>query len=109
MNSARDSVEACGYLFPRSRRILFTPIFAFPELSCTAETFLQRKRRSISYIVICVMVLMLLPLFYVFIYLYQSGIRRGTQDLWRISLERRSPREFTENHTRQHMHFISFL
>ncbi|KAI4387716.1 hypothetical protein MLD38_000128 [Melastoma candidum] len=49
----------------------------------------QRKRRSISYIVICVMVLMLLPLFYVFVYLYQSGIRRGTQDLRRISPDAR--------------------
>ncbi|PKI68338.1 hypothetical protein CRG98_011246 [Punica granatum] len=45
----------------------------------------RRKRRSAFYIVISILVLLLLPLFYIFIYLYQRGIRSGTQDLKRIS------------------------
>ncbi|KAK4752814.1 hypothetical protein SAY87_021612 [Trapa incisa] len=45
----------------------------------------RRKRRSVFYLVISILVLMLLPVLYLFIYLYQRGIRRGSQELRRIS------------------------
>lgn len=45
----------------------------------------SKKRTSVFYIVFSIFILMLLPLFYGFVYLYQSGIKRGTQGLKRIS------------------------
>ncbi|XP_010033364.2 uncharacterized protein LOC104422670 [Eucalyptus grandis] len=45
----------------------------------------RRKRRSIFFIAMSILVLLLLPLFYLFVYLYQRGIRRGTQDLRRVT------------------------
>ncbi|XP_065877174.1 uncharacterized protein [Euphorbia lathyris] len=44
-----------------------------------------KKRTSIVYIILSVMILMLLSLFYVFLYLYRRGFRRGSQVLRRIS------------------------
>lgn len=44
-----------------------------------------KKRTSGFYIAISVLTLMLLPLFYGFVYLYQRGLKRSTQDLRRIS------------------------
>lgn len=44
-----------------------------------------KKRTSGFYIVISILTLMLLPLFYGFVYLYQRGLKRSTQDLRRIS------------------------
>ncbi|XP_039051700.1 uncharacterized protein LOC120193210 [Hibiscus syriacus] len=49
----------------------------------------RKKRRSIHYIILSILTLMLLPLFYFFIYMYQRGIKRGSQELKRISLSRR--------------------
>ncbi|KAI6671348.1 hypothetical protein NL676_006233 [Syzygium grande] len=45
----------------------------------------RRKRISIFFISMSLLVLSLLPLFYLFVYLYQRGIRSGTQDLRRIT------------------------
>ncbi|KAF5740445.1 hypothetical protein HS088_TW11G00514 [Tripterygium wilfordii] len=45
----------------------------------------RKKKRSTLYIAFAILLLMLLPLFYTFIYLYQRGIKRGTQGLKRIS------------------------
>jgi hypothetical protein len=44
----------------------------------------RRKRIHISYVVISILTLMLLPLIYTLIYLYQKGIRTGTQQFKRI-------------------------
>ncbi|GAB2257769.1 hypothetical protein Droror1_Dr00013929 [Drosera rotundifolia] len=44
-----------------------------------------KKRFSIFYLSISILSLMLLPLFYTLVYLYQRGLRSGTQDLKRIS------------------------
>ncbi|KAL4367340.1 hypothetical protein GQ457_05G019150 [Hibiscus cannabinus] len=45
----------------------------------------RKKRRSILYIILSILTMMLLPLFYFFIYMYQRGIKRGSQELKRIS------------------------
>ncbi|GAV85510.1 hypothetical protein CFOL_v3_28946 [Cephalotus follicularis] len=45
----------------------------------------QTKQRSIFYVVISIVTLMVLPLYYTFVYMYQRGIRRGTQELKRIT------------------------
>ncbi|ESR60420.1 C2H2-type domain-containing protein [Citrus sinensis] len=45
----------------------------------------HRKRTSMTYVTISILILMLLPLFYGFVYLYQRGIKRGAQELKRIS------------------------
>ncbi|XP_048230367.1 uncharacterized protein LOC8260317 isoform X2 [Ricinus communis] len=45
---------------------------------------LCEKRTSILYIIISVMILMLLSFFYIFMYLYRRGIKRGSQVLKRI-------------------------
>ncbi|KNA09552.1 hypothetical protein SOVF_152580 [Spinacia oleracea] len=44
-----------------------------------------KTRTNAFYVVISVLVLMLLPLFYGFVYLYQRGLKMSTQDLRRIS------------------------
>ncbi|KAG2710521.1 hypothetical protein I3760_04G031200 [Carya illinoinensis] len=45
----------------------------------------HRKTRSIFYLSISVLTLVLLPLFYIFIYMHQRGIKGGTVELKRIS------------------------
>ncbi|XP_044465724.1 uncharacterized protein LOC123195925 [Mangifera indica] len=45
----------------------------------------RKKQTSITYVTLSILALMTLPLFYIFVYLYQRGIRRGTQELKRIS------------------------
>ncbi|XP_057983304.1 uncharacterized protein LOC131168112 isoform X1 [Malania oleifera] len=54
----------------------------------------QRKRTSIIYLSITILTLMLVPMFYVFIYLYQRGLRRSTQDLKRISQAGRKKKSY---------------
>lgn len=54
----------------------------------------KKKRTSILYISISILTLMLLPLFYFFVYLYQRGIKRGSQELKRISLSGRKKKSF---------------
>ncbi|XP_044461196.1 uncharacterized protein LOC123192636 [Mangifera indica] len=44
-----------------------------------------KKQTSIFYLAISILTLMLLPIFYLIVYLYQREIRRGTQELRRIS------------------------
>ncbi|XP_073263263.1 uncharacterized protein [Populus alba] len=44
-----------------------------------------KKETSTLYVIISVLVLMLLALFYIFMYLYQRGIKRGSQGLKHIS------------------------
>ncbi|KAM7480120.1 hypothetical protein LguiA_028333 [Lonicera macranthoides] len=44
-----------------------------------------RKHTSIFYLAISILTLMLLPLFYVIVYLYQREMKKGTQALRRIS------------------------
>ncbi|XP_042502547.1 uncharacterized protein LOC122079860 [Macadamia integrifolia] len=44
-----------------------------------------RKQTSILYLAISILTLMLLPIFYVIVYLYQREMKRGVQDLKRIS------------------------
>ncbi|CAI9113006.1 OLC1v1013526C2 [Oldenlandia corymbosa var. corymbosa] len=44
-----------------------------------------RKNTSVFYLAISILTLMLLPIFYTLVYLYQSQMRRGTQELKRIS------------------------
>lgn len=43
-----------------------------------------KKEPSIFYLAISILSLMLLPLFYLIVYLYQREMRRGTQELRRI-------------------------
>ncbi|KAJ9683307.1 hypothetical protein PVL29_019058 [Vitis rotundifolia] len=45
----------------------------------------RKKRTSVFYLCISILTLMLLPLFYFFVYLYQRGLRRGAQNFRRIS------------------------
>ncbi|KAF5457332.1 hypothetical protein F2P56_021441 [Juglans regia] len=45
----------------------------------------HRKTRSIFYLSISILTLVLLPLFYIFIYMHQRGIKGGTVELKRIS------------------------
>ncbi|GAB2221319.1 hypothetical protein Droror1_Dr00012494 [Drosera rotundifolia] len=47
------------------------------------------KEYSVFYWSVSVLTLMLLPLFYIIVYLYQSEIRKNTQELKRITLRRR--------------------
>ncbi|KAB2034492.1 hypothetical protein ES319_D04G090200v1 [Gossypium barbadense] len=54
----------------------------------------QKKRTSMLYISLSILTLMLLPLFYFFIYLYQRGIKSGSQELKRISLSGRKKKSF---------------
>ncbi|XP_021299225.1 uncharacterized protein LOC110427910 [Herrania umbratica] len=54
----------------------------------------SKKRTSILYVSISILTLMLLPLFYIFVYLYQRGIKRGSQELKRISLSGRKKKPF---------------
>ncbi|GMJ09400.1 hypothetical protein like AT5G40710 [Hibiscus trionum] len=54
----------------------------------------KKKRRSILYIILSILTLMLLPLFYFFIYMYQRGIKRGSQELKRISVSGRKKKSF---------------
>ncbi|XP_040968378.1 uncharacterized protein [Gossypium hirsutum] len=54
----------------------------------------QKNRTSMLYISLSVLTLMLLPLFYFFIYLYQRGIKSGSQELKRISLSGRKKKSF---------------
>ncbi|XWS30447.1 hypothetical protein CRYUN_Cryun24cG0118600 [Craigia yunnanensis] len=54
----------------------------------------RKKRTSLLYISISTLTLMLLPLFYFFVYLYQRGIKRGSQELKRISLSGRKKKSF---------------
>ncbi|KAK3183718.1 hypothetical protein Dsin_031004 [Dipteronia sinensis] len=49
----------------------------------------HRKQISILYLVISILTLLLLPLVYLFVYLYQRGIKQGSQELRRISLSGR--------------------
>ncbi|GLU11387.1 hypothetical protein SLE2022_281380 [Rubroshorea leprosula] len=44
----------------------------------------KKKKTSIFYISISILTLLLLPLFYIFVYLYQRGIKKGSQELRRI-------------------------
>ncbi|KAK9741229.1 hypothetical protein RND81_03G090700 [Saponaria officinalis] len=44
-----------------------------------------KRHTSIFYIAISVLILMLLPLFYGFVYMYQRGLKRSTQNLRRVS------------------------
>ncbi|KAA8542175.1 hypothetical protein F0562_023327 [Nyssa sinensis] len=44
-----------------------------------------RKQTSIFYLAVSILTLMLLPIFYLIVYLYQREIRNGTQQLKRIS------------------------
>ncbi|XP_031253437.1 uncharacterized protein LOC116111382 [Pistacia vera] len=44
-----------------------------------------KKQTSIFYLAISILTLMLLPIFYLIVYLYQREMRRGTQELRRIS------------------------
>ncbi|XP_010555915.1 PREDICTED: uncharacterized protein LOC104825306 [Tarenaya hassleriana] len=43
------------------------------------------KKKSVFYIAASIITLMLLPLFYSFVYLYQRGLRSGTRELKRIT------------------------
>ncbi|XWS44071.1 hypothetical protein CRYUN_Cryun15aG0013100 [Craigia yunnanensis] len=54
----------------------------------------HKKSASIFYISISILTLMLLPLFYLFVYLYRRGIKRGSQELKRISLSGRKKKSF---------------
>ncbi|KAM6573259.1 hypothetical protein CsatA_017339 [Cannabis sativa] len=45
----------------------------------------RKKRMNILYIVISVLTMLLLLFFYTFIYLYQRGVKSGTQNLRRVS------------------------
>ncbi|OMO69108.1 hypothetical protein COLO4_29261 [Corchorus olitorius] len=54
----------------------------------------RKKRSSILYISISILTLLLLPLIYTFVYLYQRGIKRGSQELKRISLGGRKKKAF---------------
>ncbi|KAJ8768084.1 hypothetical protein K2173_021024 [Erythroxylum novogranatense] len=45
----------------------------------------SKKKTSVLYIITSVLILILLSLFYIFMYLYQRGLKRGTQELKRIS------------------------
>ncbi|XP_030484879.2 uncharacterized protein LOC115701269 [Cannabis sativa] len=45
----------------------------------------RKKRMNILYIVISVLTMLLLLFFYTFIYLYQRGVKTGTQNLRRVS------------------------
>ncbi|KAJ4729374.1 Zinc finger C2H2 protein like [Melia azedarach] len=54
----------------------------------------HRKRTSITYIAISLLILMTVPLFYVFVYLYQRGIKRGSQELKRISRNERKKKPY---------------
>lgn len=51
-----------------------------------------RKHTSIFYIAASVLTLMLLPIFYLLVYLYQREMRRGMQDFKRISKAGRKPK-----------------
>ncbi|GAV68004.1 hypothetical protein CFOL_v3_11507 [Cephalotus follicularis] len=44
-----------------------------------------KKRTSVFYLAISILTLMLLPIFYLIVYLYQSEMRKGKQELRRIS------------------------
>ncbi|KAL9230897.1 hypothetical protein vseg_006189 [Gypsophila vaccaria] len=44
-----------------------------------------KRHTSVFYIAISVLILMLLPLFYGFVYMYQRGLKTSTQDLRRVS------------------------
>ncbi|GKV41292.1 hypothetical protein SLEP1_g48843 [Rubroshorea leprosula] len=44
----------------------------------------KKKKTSIFYISISILTLLLLPLFYIFVYLYRRGIKKGSQELRRI-------------------------
>ncbi|GLT29081.1 hypothetical protein SLA2020_039690 [Shorea laevis] len=44
-----------------------------------------KKQTSVFYLAISILTLMLLPLFYLIVYLYQREMKRGTQELRRIS------------------------
>ncbi|KAK3040595.1 hypothetical protein RJ639_026916, partial [Escallonia herrerae] len=48
-----------------------------------------KKHTSIFYLAISILVLMFLPLFYLIIYLYQREMKKGTQELRRISRQER--------------------
>ncbi|XP_031283262.1 uncharacterized protein LOC116141930 [Pistacia vera] len=54
----------------------------------------RRKQTSITYVTLSILALMVLPLFYIFVYLYQRGIRRGTQALKRISESKQKKKSF---------------
>ncbi|XP_031481583.1 uncharacterized protein LOC116251442 isoform X2 [Nymphaea colorata] len=45
----------------------------------------SRKQTSVFYLAICILILILLPLFYVIVYLYQREMRTRVQDLKRVS------------------------
>lgn len=49
----------------------------------------RKKRMNMLYVVVSILIMLLLLLFYAFIYLYQRGMKRGTQDLRRVSLSGR--------------------
>ncbi|KAG6524635.1 hypothetical protein ZIOFF_014570 [Zingiber officinale] len=44
-----------------------------------------KKQTSVFYLAVSILIVMLLPLFYVLVYLHQRGMKRGIQDLKRIS------------------------
>ncbi|KAJ4712504.1 C2H2-like zinc finger protein [Melia azedarach] len=44
-----------------------------------------KKQTSILYLAVSILILMLLPIFYLIVFLYQREMRRGTQELRRIS------------------------
>ncbi|XP_008807207.2 uncharacterized protein LOC103719646 [Phoenix dactylifera] len=44
-----------------------------------------KKQSSVFYLAVCILTVMLLPLFYLLVYLHQREMRKGTQDLKRIS------------------------
>ncbi|KAK4846355.1 hypothetical protein QYF36_016308 [Acer negundo] len=54
----------------------------------------HRKHISIPYLAISILTLLLLPLVYLFVYLYQRGIKRGSQELRRISLSGRKKKSY---------------
>ncbi|XP_057983306.1 uncharacterized protein LOC131168112 isoform X3 [Malania oleifera] len=58
------------------------------------QQVVSMKRTSIIYLSITILTLMLVPMFYVFIYLYQRGLRRSTQDLKRISQAGRKKKSY---------------
>ncbi|XP_021812761.1 uncharacterized protein LOC110755786 [Prunus avium] len=45
----------------------------------------RKKRSSISYLVISILTMLLLLLFYSYIYMYTRGVKRGTQELKRVT------------------------
>ncbi|KAJ0051349.1 hypothetical protein Pint_02892 [Pistacia integerrima] len=62
-------------------------------LPCLNFSYFQ-KQTSITYVTLSILALMVLPLFYIFVYLYQRGIRRGTQALKRISESKQKKKSF---------------